>query len=113
MGADVATGARSHLERAQLDHLHDLLIEQRRALAERLSSGFGLDGDAEDSVTNAVVARTEQALADVDDALARLAVGTYGRCTSCGDAIPFERLEALPETARCVRCQARGVSLLR
>jgi DnaK suppressor protein len=44
-------------------------------------------------------------LADVNAALARLDAGTYGRCTSCGNAIAPERLEALPWAAFCIDCQ--------
>jgi len=29
-----------------------------------------------------------------------------GRCVDCGKPISAERLEVLPEAARCVRCQA-------
>jgi len=29
-----------------------------------------------------------------------------GRCADCGKEIPTERLKALPEAVRCVRCQA-------
>jgi DnaK suppressor protein len=45
-------------------------------------------------------------LADVERALAKLDEGTYGRCDSCGDAIPAERLEARPWSVLCVRCSA-------
>ncbi|MCA1825208.1 MAG: TraR/DksA family transcriptional regulator [Mycobacteriales bacterium] len=38
-------------------------------------------------------------------ALARIDAGSYGKCVSCGDALPDERLEARPEAARCVSCQ--------
>lgn len=44
-------------------------------------------------------------LADVDAALARLDAGTYGRCTSCGNPVGVERLEALPWAAYCIDCQ--------
>lgn len=37
-------------------------------------------------------------------ALARVADGRYGWCTSCGDAIPVARLEAIPTAERCARC---------
>lgn len=30
--------------------------------------------------------------------------GTYGRCDNCGNDIPKERLEAIPETTRCIIC---------
>lgn len=47
----------------------------------------------------------------VEDALRRLRRGTYGICEDCGRAIPKERLEVLPEAARCVGCQRLGERL--
>lgn len=47
-------------------------------------------------------------LAAVDDALARLAAGTYGLCVDCDDEIQLERLIALPQASRCITCQQRG-----
>ncbi|MCL6488806.1 MAG: TraR/DksA C4-type zinc finger protein [Alicyclobacillus mali] len=49
--------------------------------------------------------RDERALADVEDALARIRQGTYGTCESCGRSIPPERLEAVPTARRCVDCE--------
>jgi DnaK suppressor protein len=46
-------------------------------------------------------------LEEVDDALRRLDAGTYGACVDCGQAIPPERLEALPWAARCIDCKTR------
>ena len=43
----------------------------------------------------------------VEDALRRVRKGTYGRCEDCGHPIPKERLEVLPQAARCVDCQRR------
>lgn len=37
-------------------------------------------------------------------ALRRLEEGMYGRCASCGRAIEAARLDAIPETDRCVAC---------
>lgn len=47
----------------------------------------------------------ERQLADIDDALARIARGTYGTCEVCDQPIAVERLEALPEASRCIECQ--------
>jgi DnaK suppressor protein len=41
----------------------------------------------------------------IDDALARLAEGSYGVCESCGLEIAEERLEAMPFTRLCRDCQ--------
>jgi DnaK suppressor protein len=40
-------------------------------------------------------------------ALQRIDLGTYGICVDCGGPVPEGRLEAKPEAARCVACQAR------
>lgn len=46
----------------------------------------------------------EQALlSEVQDALKRIELGTYGTCVVCGQPIPEKRLEALPWAARCVK----------
>ena len=50
-------------------------------------------------------ATLRRGLREVEDALARVADGTYGRCTDCGGAIAAARLEVLPEAARCITCQ--------
>ncbi|NLD76841.1 MAG: DnaK-like suppressor protein [Acidimicrobiales bacterium] len=44
----------------------------------------------------------------LDDALARLAAGSYGRCAVCGRPIPEARLAAIPGVETCVSCAARG-----
>lgn len=43
-------------------------------------------------------------LADVEHALEKLADGTYGTCDGCGEAIPEERLEAIPWATLCISC---------
>ena len=46
-------------------------------------------------------------LAEVGQALEKLAKGTYGLCDSCGKPIPLERLEAIPQASLCLECRAR------
>ena len=46
-----------------------------------------------------------QRVVRLDEALRNLRQGTYGVCAGCGGAIHRERLEALPEVTRCLRCQ--------
>ncbi|MDT3439737.1 TraR/DksA C4-type zinc finger protein [Pseudofrankia sp. BMG5.37] len=41
---------------------------------------------------------------EIDAAFARLAAGTYGTCTVCGQPIGAGRLEARPAARTCVRC---------
>ncbi|HET9346191.1 MAG TPA: TraR/DksA C4-type zinc finger protein [Candidatus Limnocylindrales bacterium] len=49
--------------------------------------------------------RNQQHLEQVEAALARLDVGTYGACANCGRPIAPERLEAIPWAAFCIDCQ--------
>jgi RNA polymerase-binding transcription factor len=52
---------------------------------------------------------SRRALADTEEALARLSAGRYGWCESCAGAIPVQRLAATPETRYCARCtRGRG-----
>lgn len=43
-------------------------------------------------------------LHQVDDALARMDAGAYGRCANCGKPIPAERLAVRPFAEHCVAC---------
>lgn len=43
-------------------------------------------------------------LGELDAAFQRVADGTYGRCASCGNPIPIERLRLLPAATLCVPC---------
>lgn len=108
--------------RAAVDAFEDLravLLEKRAHLVELL--GFdplpaadrptGSPGETEHlsvseqrDVDEAIGSLQRKALHEVDEALARLAAGTYGLCTGCGAEIPIERLEVIPETGVCVRC---------
>lgn len=44
-------------------------------------------------------------LKQVDDALERIRLKTYGACEKCGELIGEKRLEALPFAKLCIQCQ--------
>ncbi len=46
-------------------------------------------------------------LQKVEAALARIRGGSFGKCLACGAEIGSKRLEAVPWTEYCVRCQER------
>ncbi|MEX0937340.1 MAG: TraR/DksA C4-type zinc finger protein [Pirellulales bacterium] len=50
----------------------------------------------------------ESQLAAVRAALERIKAGTYGACVECGNRIPPERLEFVPESPFCVACKERS-----
>jgi DnaK suppressor protein len=49
-------------------------------------------------------------IARIDDALARLAAGSYGTCLSCGAEIDPRRLRAMPTAALCITCATAGTA---
>src|SRR3982750_3836354 len=48
---------------------------------------------------------SEHVLTAIDDALSRIARGTYGTGGRCGKTIAEERLEAIPYANRCIDCK--------
>jgi RNA polymerase-binding transcription factor DksA len=52
----------------------------------------------------ALLRQAREDLGALDEALARIDDGTVVTCDGCGGAIALERLLALPNTRRCIRC---------
>jgi DnaK suppressor protein len=51
------------------------------------------------------VTREVGEIRDIERALLRMALGTYGTCVSCGEPIERGRLEVYPTANRCAGCQ--------
>ncbi len=98
------------------------LLALRRRLAERLAHPAGVDVAAgapigHEDYMEAVVSSAERDFArelndvftasiqEVDDALLKLAEGTYGVCERCGRRIGRARLSAMPSACLCIRCK--------
>jgi RNA polymerase-binding transcription factor DksA len=85
------------------------------SLAYHAAAGPDGAGDGSDQpevralLGRAVAARRR--LADVEEALGRLAAGRFGSCEQCGSQIPAGLLAATPETRYCGRCDAEPVRL--
>lgn len=62
---------------------------------------------AESDRAEAIIAAAKARRSLVLEALARLDNGSYGQCVDCGNSVPDGRLEAKPEAARCLACQAK------
>ena len=67
------------------------------------------ESDRAEAILEAAKARRSLVL----EALRRLEEGRYGLCVDCGGGVPEGRLEAKPEAARCVKCQAKRDRLRR
>jgi RNA polymerase-binding protein DksA len=111
---------------SERSELESLIQERRKELTREISSGVertrgnsfdavaGEAPDAGDEALASLVADTENAetrrdlreLRELEAALERMAEGTYGICTDCGDEIPLERLRVNPGAMRCIRCQS-------
>ncbi|WP_369751060.1 TraR/DksA C4-type zinc finger protein [Paenisporosarcina sp. TG20] len=50
-------------------------------------------------------------LEKVNEALEAMKKGAYGICDECGEDIPYERLEALPYTTRCIEHSDKEVPI--
>jgi DnaK suppressor protein len=107
------TVARKRLEemRDDLDRSIAILAEERPGPA----AGAGYPQDAADAGsaltdtdrTEAVLLSARGQRDEVAAALVRIQEHTYGRCVDCGSEIPEGRLDARPDAARCVNCQAK------
>jgi DnaK suppressor protein len=56
-------------------------------------------------VNLAEASREIQEIREIEDALRRISLGTYGTCVRCGRPIGRRRLEASPSVCRCIPCQ--------
>jgi DnaK suppressor protein len=107
-------------------YFQNLLLERRRASMQRLDdrtfaerdateSSEGLreaqdqgDSSVREAAQDARLGDAERATAEVrllDAALARIADGTYGRCSDCERPIAERRLLSIPYAERCAECQ--------
>jgi RNA polymerase-binding transcription factor DksA len=120
-----------HSLAAEARHLHPAALSQWRALLgfhwqERLErvTEFSLAyHDAEEAVADASSSRDARlaarrrargvlhravaerhALAEIEAALSRLAIGRFGWCEQCGGVIAATRLTETPQTRYCAAC---------
>ena len=57
-----------------------------------------------DEVVESLEHQVNEELALVRAALQRMDLGTYGKCTRCGEAIASARLNAVPYASACSAC---------
>lgn len=120
------------MNKRQLTHLEKRLLEERARVVKELGhygesfSGTlqSSDGDLSsysfhmaDQGTDAMerekqflfASKEGRYLWHVDEALRRLysSPEKFGLCHECGEAIGFERLDALPHARLCIKCKAK------
>lgn len=115
------------MQKQQTESFKNQLMAQRKELLDQLTRLRGGDvdrseasaehfGQVEDSRAQAATEReTEYAMDEhetaairtIDLALKRIETGVYGDCMDCGSEIPLERLQASPQSLRCIACQEK------
>src|SRR5439155_19082943 len=113
----VMTPEKRNQYRAMLTNLHERVGGEVNYVVKSIHEDVDLDANVSsapvhlaDVATEAVdvdveVLHTERSILEqIDAALQRLAGGSFGRCTNCGEEISEERLHALPYTPVCARC---------
>jgi RNA polymerase-binding transcription factor DksA len=74
------------------------MLQRRQAALQKLLREPAKDDDNERSFE-------ERELQSVILAIQRIQEGTYGFCADCTRGIAVARLQALPNTERCIECQ--------
>jgi len=106
-------------ERATYVEQAEALKAEAQALAEDMEPGdIQFDEESGEGGTMAVErerdltlsAQARGAVDEIDQALRKLDLGTYGICEKCETPIPKARLMALPYAALCVGCKSGGLS---
>ncbi|MGM9950230.1 MAG: TraR/DksA C4-type zinc finger protein [Lysinibacillus sp.] len=120
------------LTEKQKKKLKELLIEQKESVKVMGEDDFLDKGSLRDSVDElstidnhpadlgtelferekdmALKAHSDDELEKIEAALKAMEDGTYGVCVTCGQDIPYERLEAVPYTLYCIdHAEAQGV----
>ena len=94
--------------RARLQEVTKLSLAYHEAAAVPASAPAGRHGERNlrQLLRRAVAAR--RALADTDEALARLAEGRYGLCEGCTAAIPARLLAVAPDSRYCPHCRPKA-----
>jgi DnaK suppressor protein len=95
--------AATHLSAEQLSRLHRRLLDEHVAQQTRMAEIQDAP-DLEPDLAAVLLPRCAEALEDIEAALALVDQRAYGLCASCGAALPYERLEAVPAARHCVSC---------
>ena len=100
-------------EREQvLKAVEDLLARRRMAQAEQRDDAvpdvadMALQ-DATEEQQISLMELKDGTREQIDEALLRLADGTYGICEDCSHEISARRLKAVPFARRCIQCQEK------
>ena len=101
---------------AEVVGLRAEIAQAEAGIADRLRDSVGDAGDDQADLGAktferehelALTHNSRELLRQNEQALARIAEGTYGTCDSCGEPIGKARLQAFPRATLCVTCKQR------
>jgi DnaK suppressor protein len=91
------------LRRALAGELEDLGNSKARdSIGDSADAAFD---SGNEEIASQLAELEARELRQIERALARMRQGTYGQCEYCHSKIPVARLNALPYSTTCVRCQ--------
>jgi len=112
------------LSNEQINQCKNIMLSRQSELINQVQDHYGLTEQATDTVgelssydnhpgdmgtelyergkDTALNEHAEKELEQINEALHAIEEGTYGFCSMCGVGIPYERLQAVPTTDRCV-----------
>lgn len=98
-----------------------ILIQRKTELLNKVkNTQKDLDSSSEENVGDEIDTATQNSqkemyfelaandkitLDAINDAIAKIDKGIYGKCECCGENISMERLKAIPWTRYCIKCQ--------
>jgi DnaK suppressor protein len=111
--SDTFSAQLTQMRRDLLDRIRDQRGGARSRVeaavdARDMASDDWAKAEEEFDLSVALEEREADELLAIDNALKRVADGTYGLCLECGASIPTARLHAQPPAERCVDCQAKA-----
>jgi DnaK suppressor protein len=113
------TVARKRLEEMRGDLDRTIAVLQGERPGPVASTGYPQDSADAGSIlseadrTDAILDSARNQRDEVLAALSRIDEDSYGKCVDCGHEIPEGRLDARPDAARCVGCQAKWAKRMR
>ncbi len=115
----MASPRRKALRKILMDRRQEVMKEIDGLLGNRMSDEYQRRVDSAPDVGDQALLDTERVRdisllemrnkmrQQIDEALAKLEEGTYGRCADCKVEISEKRLRTVPFARRCVACQER------
>lgn len=86
--------------------LHGFGDPEKLSLANHLEEvGNWAQAEAFNAADMALIKHDVAELGEIDAALRRIADGSYGICTGCGEMIGIARLQAQPTAQTCLACK--------